>query len=292
MDVNGEITAVCGKNEEGFWLKFPPSLEFSVSLDGTSIKGWSRDAVSLDAVRHQMLNQVLPRVLSLGGNLVLHASAIGVGDASALFLGASGSGKSTLATSLSRSGSRLLADDAVLIEEVGNGDYRVFPSYPGVRVWPDSLSSLGLDREEQAGSPGSESHPHIGPRDEDSFQRPHMKAGLIGAGSKRSLQLHDAASKFSESMPLRRIYQICPGGGRGAGNEVRISPLCARDSFIAILGNSFQLDLWNRSLQEELFKSISRLITAFPVADISYPRDYSKLPAVREAVLTDLRSFI
>jgi hypothetical protein len=54
--------------------------------------------------------------LRLRGELVLHASAVGVGEAALAFVGASGMGKSTMATVLCGAGHPLLTDDVLCVQ--------------------------------------------------------------------------------------------------------------------------------------------------------------------------------
>jgi hypothetical protein len=71
---------------------------------------------------------VLAVHLMLRGNLVLHASAVRIGDMALAFVGASGMGKSTLATLLCADGNQLIADDVVHVCMPGRGGHpAVFP---------------------------------------------------------------------------------------------------------------------------------------------------------------------
>ncbi len=56
---------------------------------------------------------VLSAMLNLRGRVVLHASAVEVGDRAIVFVGGSGSGKTTVAALLCAAGARLVADDTL-----------------------------------------------------------------------------------------------------------------------------------------------------------------------------------
>jgi hypothetical protein len=58
-------------------------------------------------------------VLVLRGHLVLHASAVQVGDGAVAFVGSSGMGKSTLATLLCAAGAPLVTDDVLRVDGEG-----------------------------------------------------------------------------------------------------------------------------------------------------------------------------
>lgn len=72
---------------------------------------------------------VLAVHLMLRGELVLHASAVRVGDTAIAFVGASGMGKSTLATLLCADGHRLVTDDVLRVCMAGPGAIPMV--YPG-----------------------------------------------------------------------------------------------------------------------------------------------------------------
>lgn len=86
--------------------------------------------------------------LRLSGQLVLHASAVRVGDAAVALAGASGMGKSTLATLLCADGHRLVVDD-VLRADIGDGAVTVYPGSTetrlrdGARPLASSLAAAG-----------------------------------------------------------------------------------------------------------------------------------------------------
>jgi len=61
---------------------------------------------------------VLAIALGLRGIPLLHASAVAIGDCAIATVGPSGSGKSTVAALLVAAGARVIADDAVRVEEV------------------------------------------------------------------------------------------------------------------------------------------------------------------------------
>jgi hypothetical protein len=57
------------------------------------------------------------------------------------FVGGNRAGKSTIVAALARAGHRVLSDDIAVLEET-SGTFRIKPSYPQIRLWPDSVSIL------------------------------------------------------------------------------------------------------------------------------------------------------
>jgi len=83
-------------------------------------------------------------LLQQRGWIVLHASAVRVGDAAVLFCGASGAGKSTLAAALGCRGFGLVADDFCGITIGADGVARVHPDGRRFKLWDDAIERLAL----------------------------------------------------------------------------------------------------------------------------------------------------
>ena len=77
------------------------------------------------------------------GRMVLHASAVAVGDKAALFCGPSGAGKSTLAASLNRRGYPCVSDDVCGID-FSTGAPVVLPDGRMLKLWSDTVSHLEM----------------------------------------------------------------------------------------------------------------------------------------------------
>src|SRR5712692_6227622 len=137
----GGVYASFRRVSGGYAVHFIRRAIFEVSADLTSIRCVPSPGTSAATIRHLFLDIVMPLVLSLAGRHVLHASAVEHNGAAVLFIGASGDGKSTLASILAEGGSRVLADDSVMIEE-RDGQFFARPTYPSLRLWPDSARAV------------------------------------------------------------------------------------------------------------------------------------------------------
>jgi len=78
------------------------------------------------------------------GRLVLHATAVAIGDRALAILGEKGAGKSTLAAALTRRGHRLLSDDVVVIEE-RDGRPVALAGTATLKIQPEAAQALGVD---------------------------------------------------------------------------------------------------------------------------------------------------
>jgi hypothetical protein len=138
----GQQDASCGKINGGYLLRFPGLADFTVSRSGRDLQCTHFVAgTPLDTLRHLMLDRVLPLVLNLLGDNVLHATAVLTPAGVCAFIGPAGAGKSTLAAFLSTAGYPPFCDDCMVVRL--NGDAYATPGYPGVRLWDDSLYALG-----------------------------------------------------------------------------------------------------------------------------------------------------
>jgi hypothetical protein len=83
------------------------------------------------------------------GMIIVHGSAIQVGEHAVIFSGVSGSGKSTVASLFaSEKEALILSDDisAIIFDE--SGMPFVVPGYPLVKLWPDSSEKLQIEWDE------------------------------------------------------------------------------------------------------------------------------------------------
>ncbi len=144
---DGSVWMSVARHPLGYRFHFPALADFYVSQDGRDIRCSPAPSIPGHTIEHLLLDQVLPRVMSHHGRTVLHASAMKHGERAIIFLGDAGWGKSTLTASFCGMGLPLITDDCLLLDE---GDEQVMGvgSYPGLRLWPDSLRSL--DRHEDA----------------------------------------------------------------------------------------------------------------------------------------------
>jgi hypothetical protein len=82
---------------------------------------------------------VLAHALSAAGLLVLHSSAVEVGNRALAIVGPPGAGKSTLAALLCATGARLVTDDALRVDATDSGAM-CFPGTRGLRLRPAAAS--------------------------------------------------------------------------------------------------------------------------------------------------------
>lgn len=257
---SGDISLSLAGIGKGFLLRFPSLADFVIDGDGSHISAWLVPENDEDTLRHLLLDQVLPRVLSHQGRLVLHASAVCVDGRVLAFVGETGSGKSTLAASLYLSGYRLLTDDGLLIQEEG-GCIKALSCYPGLRLWPESVAVLFGES--------------VNMKAMASYS-PKNRVGLPRNNNNNQLEL---AALFVLRNPALGDEAVA----------VRVSPLSQRDACMELVRNSFQLDVSNHKKLTGLFAAASNVAERLPVFLLSYPRNFSFLPDVHEAIIQQFR---
>ena len=211
-------------------------------------------AISTETLDHFLADQVLPRILAHEGRLVLHAGAIKRSGSAIVFLGQSGRGKSTLVASLDQAGFTLIGDDALIVSREDQA-FCIRAVYPSLRLLPDSLEAL--------------------------FQHRPATSEVAHYSSKQRIDVPIAPDHDAAPLPIAAIFSLAEPSLDG---EIRLRPMSPAETCIALITNSFALDPTDRELGRKKLEDASRLANAVPAFEISYPRDYARLPDVHAAI--------
>ncbi|MBL4883368.1 MAG: hypothetical protein JKY95_02380 [Planctomycetaceae bacterium] len=122
-------------------IRFHDGTDFYVDRLGTQIWTTWKPPFTSEDMSTYLLGPILGYVLRIRGSVALHASSFVVGDRAIALTGSAGAGKSTTVAALAMRGNPVLADDVTVLEEEGTG-FRVLPSYPHLRLWPESAELL------------------------------------------------------------------------------------------------------------------------------------------------------
>lgn len=220
-------------------------------------------AISIATLDHFLVDQIFPRILAHEGHLVLHAGAVRCDDCAIVVIGQSGRGKSTLVASLDRAGFGLIGDDALIMSKEDQA-FRTRPVYPSLRLFPDSLEALFHDR------PATAQVAHYS-----------LKERVI---------LPSTDSRM-DPLPIVAIFSLAEPSLDAEIRVTRISPAVA---CMAIISNSFALDPTDKELARKKLTDAGKLANEVPAYEISYPRDYARIPDVHAAIFEKLaqgRSF-
>jgi hypothetical protein len=199
-------------------------------------------------------DQLAPRLLSHLGALVVHAGAIaGEGGRGFLVTAPSGFGKSTLTAFLHQGGWPVLGDDAAVL--------RVDPGGVAVRAVHRRLKLR------------SESWRSLFPAEARDRPEPGRKVGI------------DLGPPPPPELPLAAIFCI---GERAQDGLCRAEPLPPAAACLELLRNSFALDPTDRDRAARRLQAAGEVANAVPAFRLTYPRDFARLPDVRELIAATL----
>ena len=203
-----------------------------------------------EAVIRLLLGGALTILLYQRGVLVLHASVAAIHETAVAFLGEKGSGKSTLAAALHTRGHTFLSDDSLAIDFAGSSA-SVRPGSPQLKLWPDSVHSLGDD-------------PEVLPRLHKDFE-------------KRAFQVTENFCR--RSLPLRSIYLLA----EGTLPEIEAEPPQTALTEVMRHSQAFRFFKEQGSTPEH-FLQCARLVNAVPIYRLKRPHDLDLLARVAELV--------
>jgi hypothetical protein len=240
---------------DGYLLSFPGLADFQISRDGGEVAPSLSTPLDEETIRHLLLDQVLPRVVTHRGRPVLHAAGVVVGSSAVALLGDTGSGKSTLTASFASFGHVTLSDDALVLDSAGS-EVIASPTYPSLRLWPDSLEQVFAER------------PNVAP--------------MAHYSTKRRVVTPVGDPPTERAAPLRCICIL--GDAANENHSIVIEPLTVQEATIAIIRNTFQLDVGDRHRAASLFEAAATIAEQVPAFVLRYPRDYDRLGDVRRAI--------
>jgi hypothetical protein len=188
--------------------------------------------------------------VSRRGRLVLHACAVETPQGAIGLLGHSGAGKSTLAAAFCARGSRLVADDALVVD-VSDSGADVWPTADAVRLCDDMAATLAVAGEATA-----------------------------APGRKRRIRAQLATAR----MPLKRLLTV----GESGDTVVSIEPLPASDARVAVLSHLFRLDVTDVDESRRSFDLAHLLAERVPVRRLKFFDGIEFLEPTVRAILRDL----
>jgi hypothetical protein len=212
------------------------------------------EALTSDTIQHLVADHVIPRVLAHRGELVLHAGAVQLDESVIVLVGESGRGKSTLAASLTRYGWCLLGDDAVIVSNEG-GVHHGRAVYRSLRLFPDSIASL---------------YPVL----------PQLLEVAHYSG-KRRVSMSGENDRKPCARPLTAMFFIAPEAN---GDDLATRRMSPAETCMGIIGHSFSLDPTDLDRAQKKLAAASALATNVPAFELCYPRTFTRLPDVRDAV--------
>jgi hypothetical protein len=277
---NGEQQAASGKIAGGYLLRSAGLADFIVDQHGREVQCTHICSATAPALlRHLLLDRVLPLVLNLRGEHVLHATAVLTPAGICAFIGPAGAGKSTLAASMNIAGCESFCDDCLVLHV--DGEVIATPGYPGIRLWNDSLAALG------------------GRACQKVCLSENGKWRLITADKNPAEMVPEnpgywrsCVDQFGSSATHRliAIYRVSRAADTDTKRSaVELMPLTSSEAFMELVSASVLLDVHDRGVLSRHFRFIEQLIARARIRRLTVPNDFSRLSSVCQAVLQDVQ---
>lgn len=247
----GAVTAEFHRTAQGYLVRFPDQVDFEIDATSFAVRCAPIDGARSAAASTLFRNSVQPIIANHTGGLNLHGSAVCIGDTAAAFLGVSRRGKTTLAGAFAAAGHPFLTEDVLALERSGDG-FLIRPSMPELRLFHDSASFL------LGGNPG--------------WDDPAEKSGVPAS---------EALPYRDEALPLGGIFILGPG----ASEAVSLTRLTQASALAELIQHSFILDVEDRARLKSHFQRMGVLAQAATCYLLDYPRTYSELPKVIDAIV-------
>ena len=240
---------------EGIYLGWGDVGEFLVR-GGREIIVAPAPGVDESLLRLFLLGTTMAVLLHQRGEAaVLHASVVTVAGQAVAFVGAKGYGKLTTAASLLARGHKILSDDILAVDLRPDAPLAL-PGFPHMKLWPDSLSSLGHD-------------PALLPRLRPELEK---RGQRLGAGYAQA------------PAPLTGIFVL------DHGPEPLVTALHAWDALTALMPHwyaaRFGPDLLRALGMSSHFLQCAELTKRVPVCRLTRPNDLNALPEIARRVET------
>ena len=260
LDVSGSLAvSFVDKPGAGYFRLYQDNQIYVDVLPRNQLVVRSDEDVQESTVEHFLADQVIPRAIAQSGKLVLHAGGVRNGDGAILFMGKSGQGKSTLTASFDSSGLALMGDDAMVISSCA-GTHFAQSVYPSLRLFQDSVSALLPERIETS--------------------------SVSNLSDKRRIDIPVESNLGGKKLPISAIISIGP---TSVSDDVSSRTMSIAETCMGLVENSFLLDPTDMVRVARNLSAASEIARRVPSFEISYPRDYSRLPEVRNIVLKQLK---
>ena len=162
-------------NGSGYTYRFHHTADFLIDRDLRSVRVHLAPHVRPDFASLLIVGNVMTIIFTLGGEPVLHASAVEVGGSALAFLGDSGAGKSSLAALLCAGGGRFVTDDLLRLRPDGGG----WLCYPGAGELRLRRHAAALTANFPAPALGTTADDRISVRVDADCSMPHLGAIVV-----------------------------------------------------------------------------------------------------------------
>lgn len=229
--------------------------------------------------------------LELHNVICIHANALVINEKSSecfALLAPSGMGKSTLSAYLQQHGCKWLNDDMMAIHCVENAngelEYRIYPSWPNARMWPDSLEALTQANIAELDRVHSKFNKRQVPISALEPTKSYQLNGIYileRLGAKLTVLERNAKLKAQQKAKLKV-------NNKTKINGANIELVNSSAALIALLQNSMLGSAYSGlGLEAVRLEALSKVINKIPTKLISYANDYDILAQVHHIIALD-----
>ena len=227
--------------------------------NGNSITIWKVPSATTRETIIFLWASAVAALLHQRGILIVHGSAVKIGNSAVIFSGRSGSGKSTLASAFSNlEKSLMISDDISAIQVNDSGIPVVLPGYPMMKLWRDSSDKFGIEW------------------DETRFIRENVKKMIVNTRDRFA----------NEEVPLKQVYLL---SYKNSGNA-EIKEVTGYKKLEMLTGKIFRKNYLTKNQQSKLdvFEDASKILPAIRLCTLERLQGMSIFDQTVEMIKLDL----
>ncbi|GMN01954.1 hypothetical protein [Erythrobacter sp. MTPC3] len=243
------------RNDGGYRVRFPDEGDFLISRQLDAIDVFPAPDAGDEVIERLLHTAIAPLLGNHQDGLFLHGSAVRIDDQAVAFLGLSRSGKTTLAASFASHGFPFLTEDVIDLDFDGDIHW-LRPKRTAMRLFPDSARHILGDR-----------------------------ATNLPTAAKADLHPESDIAFSGEPAVLRYVFVL----GVDHDASTKLTPLRDGQALISLMPHAFLLDVEDKQRLRCHFDRLAAVAERAECFALDFQRDFSKLPEVREAILTEVR---
>lgn len=236
-------------HDDLYELTFSNTVTFRVCTTAKTVHLVAHDPNHHSAIEHLLLDQVVPRILAHGGQLVVHGAGMLVDERLVIAIGRSGRGKSTLASWFVGAGHAVVGDDAMILS------------------YGDGVTGMGLAAQLRV-------------REDTALTLCHPLAASAGDAGYAGKVKFGLPGRGRAAFPVAAIFRLVE-----PSETIQALPVTATTGCMALVEESFALDPSDCALANWRVRNAARVAECVPIYDLRYPRRYDSLPTVASTML-------